>query len=89
MALGADQGNVLTAVMKQGLTLTVVGLIVGLAGALAMNRLIASMLFGVQPTDPATLVAVVTTITIVAVVACLLPAWKASRVDPIVVLRED
>jgi putative ABC transport system permease protein len=89
MALGADQGNVLTEVMKQGLTLTVVGLIAGLAGALAMNRLIASMLFGVQPTDPATLVAVVATITIVAAVACLLPAWRASRVDPIVVLRED
>ena len=89
MALGADQGNVLSAVMKQGLALTVVGLVVGLAGALAMNRLIASMLFGVQPTDPVTLVAVVATITLVAMLACWLPAWRASRVDPIVVLRED
>jgi predicted lysophospholipase L1 biosynthesis ABC-type transport system permease subunit len=89
MALGADQGNVLSQVLKQGLTLTTIGVVVGLAGAFAMNRLIASMLFGVQPTDPATLVIVVATITLVATVACWLPAWRASRVDPIVVLRED
>ena len=89
MALGADQGNVLSQVLKQGLALTTVGVVVGLAGAFAMNRLIASMLFGVQPTDPATLVVVVATITLVAALACWLPAWRASRVDPIVVLRED
>jgi putative ABC transport system permease protein len=89
MALGADQGNVLSQVMRQGLVLTLVGVVVGLAGALAMNRLIASMLFGVQPTDPVTLIAVVATITLVAALACWLPAWRASRVDPIVVLRED
>jgi predicted permease len=89
MALGADQGNVLSQVLKQGLTLTTIGVVAGLAGAFAMNRLIASMLFGVQPTDPATLVIVVATITLVATVACWLPAWRASRVDPIVVLRED
>jgi ABC-type antimicrobial peptide transport system permease subunit len=89
MALGADQGNVLGQVLKQGLVLTSVGLVVGLAGAFAMNRLIASLLFGVQPTDPTTLVAVVATITLVAALACWLPAWRASRVDPIVVLRDD
>jgi putative ABC transport system permease protein len=89
MALGADQGDVLGQVLKQGLVLTGVGLVVGLAGAFAMNRLIASLLFGVQPTDPTTLVAVVATITLVAALACWLPAWRASRVDPIVVLRDD
>lgn len=89
MALGADQGSVLAAVMKQGLVLTTVGIVVGLAGAFAMNRVIASLLFGVQPTDPATLVAVVATITLVAAVACWLPAWRASRVDPNIVLRDD
>ncbi len=89
MALGADQGNVLAQVMKQGLVLTTVGIIVGLAGAFAMNRLISSLLFGVQPTDPTTMVAVVATITLVAAVACWLPAWRASRVDPNVVLRDD
>ena len=89
MALGADQGSVLGQVMKQGLTLTTIGIIVGLAGALALNRLIASLLFGVQPTDTLTIVAVVATITLVAAIACALPAWRASRVDPNVVLRDD
>lgn len=89
MALGADQGNVLGQVLKQGLVLTTIGIVVGLAGAFALNRLIASLLFGVRPTDPTTLVAVVATITLVAAVACWLPAWRASRLDPIVVLRED
>jgi predicted permease len=89
MALGADQGSVLAQVMKQGLTLTSVGLVVGLAGAFALNRLIASLLFGVQPTDITTIAAVVGTITLVAAVACWLPAWRASRVDPNIVLRDD
>jgi putative ABC transport system permease protein len=89
MALGADQGSVLGQVMRQGLTLTTIGIVVGLAGALALNRLIASLLFGVQPTDTITIVAVVATITLVAAIACLLPAWRASRVDPNVVLRDD
>jgi predicted permease len=89
MALGADQGSVLAQVMKQGLTLTTAGIVVGLAGAFGMNRLIASLLFGVQPTDITTMVGVVATITLVAAVACWLPAWRASRVDPNVVLRDD
>ncbi len=89
MALGADQGSVLQEVLKHGLLLTMVGLVAGLAGAFALNRLIASLLFGVQPTDPTTLVAVVATITLVAAIACVLPAWRASRVDPIVVLRDE
>jgi predicted permease len=89
MALGAAQSSVLSQVMKQGLVLTIVGIIVGLAGAFGLNRLIASLLFGVQPTDPITIAAVVATICAVAVVACWLPAWRASRVDPNVVLRQD
>jgi predicted permease len=89
MALGAGQGNVLGQVLKQGLTLTTVGVVLGLAGAFGINRLISSLLFGVQPTDPTTMVAVVGTITLVAVVACWLPAWRASRVDPNVVLRDE
>src|SRR5262245_36919665 len=89
MALGANRGSVLGEVMRQGLLLTIAGLAVGLGGAFALNRLIASLLFGVQPTDPNTLVAVVATIALVAAVACVLPAWRASRVDPIVVLRDE
>ena len=89
MALGANQGSVLGQVMKQGLLLTSVGIAIGLAGAFAMNRVIASLLFGVQPTDPTTMASVVATITLVAAVACWLPAWRASRVDPNIVLRDD
>jgi predicted permease len=89
LALGADHSRVMGQVMKQGLILTAVGVTAGLAGAFGLNRLIASMLFGVQPTDTATLIAVVAPITLVAAVACWVPAWRASRLDPNVVLRED
>jgi putative ABC transport system permease protein len=89
MALGANRSRVLAQVMKQGLLLTTIGVAAGLAGALGLNRLIASLLFGVQPTDTGTLAAVILTISLVAVVACWLPAWRASRLDPNVVLRED
>ncbi len=89
MALGANRGTVLTQVMKQGLVLTTVGIVVGLAGAVGLNRLIASLLFGVRPTDPSTIIAVVATITLVAAVACWLPAWRASRLEPNVVLRQE
>ena len=89
MSLGADRSRVLAQIMKQGLLLTGIGVVVGLAGAFGLNRLIASMLFGVQPTDATTLVAVTATIVLVAAVACGLPAWRASRLDPNVVLRDD
>ena len=89
MALGADQSSVLGQVLRQGLMLTAAGLAGGLAGAFALNRLIASLLFGVQPSDPVTITGVVLTISLVAAVASLLPAWRASRVDPLVVLRDE
>ena len=89
MALGAARSSVIALVMKQGLQPTIIGVVVGLAGALGLNRLIASVLFGVQPTDPATLAAVMVTITLVAAGACWLPAWRASQLDPNVVLRTD
>jgi putative ABC transport system permease protein len=89
MALGANPSRVLAQVMKHGVLLTSVGVAAGVAGALGLNRLMASLLFGVQPTDAGTLAAVILTISLVAVVACGLPAWRASRLDPNVVLRED
>jgi predicted permease len=89
MALGADQGRVVGLVMRQGLLVTAAGLAGGLAGAGALSRLIGSLLFGVQPTDPVTFAAVVATIGLVAALACWLPAWRASRVDPTVVLRDE
>jgi ABC-type antimicrobial peptide transport system permease subunit len=80
---------VLTQIIKQGLQVTLLGVAIGLAGALAVNRLIASLLFGVQPTDTGTIAFVIATITAVAVVASWLPAWRASRLDPNVVLRDE
>ena len=75
--------------MKEGLRLTIAGVLVGLAGAFGASRLIESLLFGVRPTDAVTMAAVVATITAVAAIACGLPAWRASRLDPNVVLRAD
>ena len=89
LALGADRSLVQLHVMKQGLLLTAIGLVVGLAGALGMNRLIRSLLFGVQPTDVPTLATVAATMALVAATACWLPAWRASRLDPNVVLRDE
>jgi ABC-type antimicrobial peptide transport system permease subunit len=89
VALGATRSHVLTQIMKQGLQVTALGVTIGLAGALAVNRLIASLLFGVQPADTVTIAFVIATITVVAVVASSLPAWRASRLDPNVVLRNE
>ena len=89
LAIGATRRGIVALVMKQGLVIAAIGLVIGLAGALAVNRLFASLLFGVGPTDPTTLAAVVSTIAIVAAVACGLPAWRASRLDPNLVLKTD
>jgi putative ABC transport system permease protein len=89
MALGAARSTVLTQVMRQGLQLAGLGIVAGLAGALALNRLVASLLFGVEPMDATTLGAVISTIAAVAAVACWVPAWRAARLDPNVVLRLD
>ena len=82
VALGAARSHVLTQIMKQGLQVTAFGVAIGLFGALVVNRLIASLLFGVQPTDIVTIAFVVAMITAIAVVASWLPAWRASRLDP-------
>jgi putative ABC transport system permease protein len=89
VALGATRSDVLTQIMKQGLQVTALGVTIGLAGALAINQLLASLLFGVQPTDTVTIAFVIATITAVAVVASCLPAWRASRLDPNIVLRDE
>jgi len=89
MALGAAQGSVIQMVMGQGIAIAGAGMALGLVGALALNRVMASLLFGVEPTDPVTFVVVSATIITVAMVACFLPARRASRVDPMVVLRDE
>ena len=89
IALGASTGDVLKLVLKEGMLLTGAGLLVGVAGALALTRLLTSLLFGVKPTDPWTYVAVSGLLAVVALVAGLLPARRAARIDPGVALRFD
>jgi predicted permease len=89
MALGADRSTVLAQVMKHGLLLTGIGTIAGLVGAFSLNRLMESLLFGIRPTDALTVAVVIVTITLVAAMACGLPAWRASRLDPSTALRDE
>jgi putative ABC transport system permease protein len=89
IALGAQIGDVLTLVLKSGMALASLGVIVGLVGALGLMRLMTSLLFGVNPTDAATLVTVSLSLLITALVACYLPARRATKVDPLVALRYE
>jgi predicted permease len=89
MALGASRGNVLGMILRQGMRLTLVGLVGGLAAAFALTRLLRAQLFNVTPSDPATLAGVAGFIASVALVACYIPAMRATRVDPMVVLRDE
>jgi predicted permease len=87
MALGAPRSNVLAMVLRQGLQLALIGLAIGLAGALVLTRLLTTMLFGIQPTDGITFVAVSMVLMAVAALACLVPARRAASVDPMIALR--
>jgi len=89
IALGAHRRNVLGLVVRQGLALTLVGIVCGLAGAAGMTRFLSSLLYGVRPTDPLTFLAVSALLTGVALLACYIPALRAARVDPIVALRHE
>jgi len=88
-ALGATRGNIVLLVVHQGLTLTALGVVIGLLGAVAASYLIAAMLFGVSPLDPFTYGAVILLLLSVSAIACSVPAWRASRVDPMVALRYE
>ncbi len=89
MALGATRGNVLRMVLGQGFRMTTVGLVAGITASFAMTRLLQTQLFNVKPTDPATMGTVTVFIALVAIVACYIPASRATRVDPMVVLRDE
>jgi predicted permease len=89
MALGADRAKVLSLVLGRGLLLSGIGLVLGLGASLALTRVIATLLFNVTPTDPLTLASVAGVIALVAAAACIIPAWRATRVDPLVVLKAD
>jgi ABC-type antimicrobial peptide transport system permease subunit len=87
MALGAQRTSVLAMVLRQGLQFVLIGLAMGLAGALVLTRLLTTLLFGIEPTDGLTFVAVSMVLVAVAAVACFVPARRAASVDPMVALR--
>ncbi len=89
MALGAESRHVLGLVVRQGITTAVMGMAIGVAVAFGAARWIEGLLFGVTATDPATFGAVVATLLTVVAIACYVPAWRATRVDPTTALRSE
>jgi ABC-type antimicrobial peptide transport system permease subunit len=89
LALGAKISDVLRLVVLEAMRPTVIGVLMGIAGALALGRVIRTMIFGVRPTDVPTYIAVAALLMIVSLAACLAPAIRAIRVEPLSVLREE
>ena len=89
LALGAQRSSILQMVLRQGLELTVVGIVTGILGAALLTRVMAALLFGISATDLVTFSGVPVILAIVAILAAYIPAWRATRVDPVVALREE
>jgi putative ABC transport system permease protein len=89
MALGAKPGNVLGMILRQGMGLVLGGLLFGLVAALALTRMMKTLLFEVEPTDPMTFVGVSLVLAVSALIACYVPARNALRVDPLIALRRE
>lgn len=89
LALGADRRDILRLVLGHGLKMAIAGVVAGLIAAFALTRLMSTMLFGVGPTDPATYAIIVLVLMVVALLACYLPARRATKVDPLSALRSE
>jgi len=89
IALGARRGHLLQLVMLDGLRPALIGLVLGIAGSVAATQLIRSVLYATRPLDAVVFVSVIATLLLVAAIACLIPAWRAARVDPIQALRAE
>jgi putative ABC transport system permease protein len=89
IALGAKPADVIRSVLRHGLILNGVSLLLGLAASWGLTRLMSTLLFGVQPTDPATFVSTAVMTTALALIACYVPARRAAKIDPIVALRHQ
>jgi hypothetical protein len=89
MALGAEKGQIMSMVLRQGALLSMAGILAGVAGAIVLARFMQSMVFGVSPTDPASLVGTAVVLSAVSILACCAPARWACRVDPVVSLRAE
>ena len=89
IALGARTNNVLALVVKQGMTMALIGITIGVIASLLLTRLMTSLLFGVSATDPLTFGGIALLLVFVALMACLIPARRAAKVDPVIALRGE
>ena len=89
VALGANRGDILTLVIRQGMALTGLGIVIGLAGAMAASQALITLLFGVSRLDPVTYFGVIVLLAAVSVIACGIPAWRAAQLDPATTLRSE